>query len=120
MLFIVLGVVYFVPRFIENMPLAVLSGILLAAAFKMMNVRQVIDLWKSDRLDVLILFYYIFAIIGTDLISGIQTGLLAAFIIVGFRMLRTRAEIKLWTNNNVLRVGLTGNISFLPMKNLRI
>lgn len=116
--FIVLGVVYFAPRFIENMPLAVLSGILLAAAFKMMNVRQVIDLWKSDRLDVLIYFITFFAIIGTDLISGIQTGLLAAFIIVGFRMLRTRAEIKLWTNNNVLRVGLTGNISFLSYEKL--
>ncbi len=116
--FIVLGVVYFAPRFIENMPLAVLSGILLAAAFKMMNVRQVIDLWKSDRLDVLIYFITFFAIIGTDLVSGIQTGLLAAFIIVGFRMLRTRAEIKLWTNNNVLRVGLTGNISFLSYEKL--
>ena len=116
--FIVLGVVYFVPRFIENMPLAVLSGILLAAAFKMMNVRQVIDLWKSDRLDVLIYFITFFAIIGTDLVSGIQTGLLAAFIIVGFRMLRTRAEIKLWTNNNVLRVGLNGNISFLSYEKL--
>jgi carbonic anhydrase len=115
---IILAVVYFVPSFIEKMPLAVLSGILLAAAFKMMNVRQVIDLWKSDRLDVLIYLITFFTIIGTDLIIGIQTGLLAAFIIVGFRMLRTRAEIKLWTNNNVLRVGLNGNISFLSYEKL--
>ncbi|HRG63412.1 MAG TPA: bifunctional SulP family inorganic anion transporter/carbonic anhydrase [Burkholderiales bacterium] len=116
--FIVLAVVYFAPQLIENMPVAVLSGILLAAAFKMMNIRQVIDLWRSDRVDVLIYFITFFAIICTDLVSGIQTGLLAAFIIVGFRMLRTRAEIKLWTNNNVLRVGLAGNISFLSYEKL--
>ncbi len=116
--FIILLVVFFIPQLIEAMPLAVLSGILIAASLKMMNIRQVIDLWKSDRLDVLVYLVTFLAIIGTDLIDGIQTGLLAAFIIVGIRMLRTKTEIKLWTNNNVLRVGLTGNISFLAYEKL--
>lgn len=115
---IILMVVYFVPQLIEMMPIAVLSGILLAAAFKMMNFKQVVDLWKSDRLEVLVYFITFFAIIGTDLIDGIQTGLLAAFIIVGVRMLRTKAEIKLWTNNNVLRVGLAGSLTFLSYEKL--
>lgn len=115
---IILAVVYFFPQLIERMPVAVLSGILLAAAFKMMNFKQVVDLWKSDRLEVLVYFITFFAIIGTDLIDGIQTGLLAAFIIAGVRMLRTKAEIKLWTNNNVLRVGLAGSLTFLSYEKL--
>lgn len=116
--FIILLVVLLIPQVVAVIPLAVLSGILLAAALKMMNIRQVIDLWKSDRWDVLVYAVTFIAIIGTDLIDGIQTGLLAAFIIVGIRMLRTKAEIKLWTNNNVLRVGLAGNISFLAYEKL--
>lgn len=115
---LVLIVIYCVPQVIEIMPIAVLSGILIAAAFKMMNFRQVIDLWKSDRLDFLVYCITFFAIIGSDLIDGIQTGLLAAFIIVGIRMLRTKAEIKLWTNNNVLRVGLAGSITFMSYEKL--
>jgi Sulfate permease and related transporters (MFS superfamily) len=115
---LVLIVIYCVPQVIEIMPIAVLSGILIAAAFKMMNFRQVIDLWKSDRLDFLVYCITFFAIIGSDLIDGIQTGLLAAFIIVGIRMLRTKAEIKLWTNNNVLRVGLAGSITFMSYEKI--
>lgn len=115
---LVLIVIYCVPQVIEVMPIAVLSGILIAAAFKMMNIRQVIDLWKSDRLDFLVYCITFFTIVSSDLIDGIQTGLLAAFIIVGIRMLRTKAEIKLWTNNNVLRVGLAGSITFMSYEKL--
>lgn len=115
---IIFAIVYFAPQLIEIMPIAVLSGILIAAAFKMMNFKQVVDLWKGDRLEVVVYFITFFAIIGSDLIDGIQTGLLAAFIIVGVKMLRTKAEIKLWTNNNVLRVGLTGNLTFMSYERL--
>ncbi len=111
-------IVYFGSEIIEKVPMAVLTGILIAAAFKMMNLRQVIDLWKSDRLEVLVYAITFIAIIATDLVDGIQTGLFAAFIIMGFRMLRTKADIKLWTNQNVLRVGLNGNISILAYDDL--
>ena len=111
-------IIYFFSETVEKLPMAVLTGILLAAAFKMMNFRQVIDLWKTDKLEVLVYAITFIAIIATDLVDGIQTGLLAAFIIVGFRMLRARADIKLWTNKNVIRVGLKGNISILAYDDL--
>ncbi|MEN9946729.1 MAG: hypothetical protein RLZZ293_1115 [Pseudomonadota bacterium] len=115
---IILAVVYFVPSIIEQLPIAVLAGILLAASFKMMNVKQVIELWQSDRLDFLVYLVTFSAIIGSDLIDGIQLGLLLAFVIVGIRMLQTRTDIKLWTNNHVLRVGMTGNLTFLSYDKL--
>lgn len=115
---IILAVVYFFPVVLEEMPIAILVGILLASSFKMMSIKQVVDLWKSDRLDVLVYLITFVAIIGFGLINGIQAGLLAAFIIVAMRMLKTKTEIKLWTNNNVLRVGLTGNLTFLSYEKL--
>jgi len=111
-------VVFFGFDLIQQVPMAVLTGILVAAAFKMMNVRQVVDLWKTDRLEVLVYAITFIAIVATDLIGGIQAGLFAAFIIVAFKMMRTKADIKLWTNKNVLRAGLTGNISILAYDDL--
>ncbi len=110
-------IVFFAANLIALVPMAVLSGILLAAAFKMMNLSQIIHLWKNDKLEVVIYLITLGAIITTDLVEGIQTGMFAAFIIAGFRMMRS-ADIKLWTNNHVLRVGLNGNISFLSYENL--
>lgn len=115
---IIFVIVYFGSEFIEKVPMAVLTGILMAAAFKMMNFRQVVDLWKNDRLEVLVYAITFIAIVVTDLISGIQAGLFAAFILVAFRMMRTKADIKLWTNKNVLRVGLNGNVSILAYDEL--
>ena len=115
---LIMAVVYYAPFIIERMPQAVLSGILIAAAFKMMNFRQVGDLWKTDRLEVVVYLITLLAIVATDLIDGIQTGLLAAFIIVAFRMLRTKTDLKLWTNNNVLRAGLAGNLTFMSYERL--
>ena len=115
---LILAIVYYAPLVIEAMPRAVLSGVLIAAAFKMMNFRQLGDLWKTDRLEVLVYFITFVTIIASDLIDGIQTGLFAAFVIVGFRILRTKTDIKLWTNNNVLRVGLAGNITFMAYERL--
>ena len=64
-------IVYFGSEVIEKVPMAVLTGILIAAAFKMMNLRQVIDLWKSDRLEVLVYAITFIAIIATDLTRGV-------------------------------------------------
>lgn len=111
-------IIYFGSGLIEKVPMAVLIGILIAAAFKMMNLPQVLDLWQTDRIEVLLYVITLFTIIATDLIDGIQTGLLAAFVIMAFRMLRAKTDIKLWTNQNVLRVGLNGNISILAYDDL--
>ena len=109
---IILTIVFLYPKIIEIIPTAVLAGILLAAAITMVNFRQVLELWKIDRLEFAVCIITFLAIIATDLVDGIQTGLFAAFVIAGIRMLNTKTNLKLWTNKNVLRVSLTGNITF--------
>ncbi len=115
---LIMGVILFNYKFLNYIPIAVLSGILIAASFKMMAVPQVINLFKRDKVDFVVFIITFLVIISTDLIDGIQTGLLLAFIIVGLKMLRTTGEMKFWTNNNVLRVGLTGNLSFMSFDEL--
>ncbi len=115
---LILAVVFMAPQLIENVPIAVLAGILIAASIKMMNFRQVFDLWKTDRLEVAVYAVTFIAMITTDLINGIEIGLLAAFAVIAYRMLSTKAEIKVWTNNNVVRMGLNGALSFLSYEKL--
>jgi carbonic anhydrase len=109
---IVLSIIFIYPKIIEIIPTAVLAGILLAAAITMINFRQVLELWKIDRLEFAVYLITFIAIVATDLVDGIQTGLFAAFIIAGVRLLKTKTHLKLWANKNVLRVSLTGNITF--------
>lgn len=115
---LVLLIISVYPQIIELMPVAVLAGILLAAAFKMMNFQQVLELWRADRWEVAVYVITLVVIIATDLNDGIQAGLLAAFIIVAVRTFNNKAEIKLWTNNSVLRATLAGNISFFSYAKL--
>lgn len=106
------------PHIIEIIPIAVLVGILLAASISMMNLTQVYELWRTNKSEFAIYLITFLAIVATDLVAGIQTGLLAAFIIIGFRMLKTKTDIKLWANKNVLRVSLNGNITFWSYEKL--
>ncbi len=109
---IILIITLFCPYIIEIIPIAVLVGILVAAAITMMNFGQVVELWKTNKPEFGVYLITFLAIVTTDLVAGIQTGLFAAFIIIGFRMLKTKTNVKLWTNKNVLRVSLTGSITF--------
>ena len=52
------------------------------------------------------------AIIATDLVEGVQAGISVAFLLVAIRMLKTKTNIRLWTNQVVMRVGLTGGMTF--------
>lgn len=115
---LLIALIMYEHQFLGYIPVAVLSGILVAAAFKMMAVPQIIDLFKRNKSDFAVFIITFLTIISTDLLDGIQTGLLLAFIIVGFKMLRSKGEMKFWTNNNVLRVGLTGNLTFMSFDEL--
>lgn len=114
----ILIIILVCPQIIEVIPIAVLVGILLAASITMMNLTQVYELWRSNKSEFAVYVITFLAIVATDLVAGIQTGLFAAFVIIGFRMLKTKTNVKLWANKNVLRVSLTGNITFWSYEKL--
>lgn len=109
---IILLIISTCPIMIEVIPVAVLAGILITAAITMMNFKQVIELWNTNKPEFVIYLITFIAIVTTGLMAGIQTGLFAVFIMVGFRKLKTKTAVKLWTSNNVLRVSFIGSITF--------
>lgn len=109
---IILLVIYVCPSLVEVIPIAALAGILLNTGLTMMNMRQLADFWKSDRLEAVIYLITFIAIVASDIIDGIQAGMMTAFLIVGLRMLTTKVSVRLWSNKHVMRISLIGNLTF--------
>ena len=114
----ILLAVYFFPQVIERIPVAALAGVLLSSALNMMNIREFVHFWKTDRSESLIYLITFIAIVITDLVEGVQTGVMIAFLIVAIKMLRGHTNWHLWKNNFVLRVSLTGSMTFWSFSRL--
>ena len=104
--------VYIFPKAIEIIPISILIAILIIAGLKMLNISQVINYWKNDKSDVLIYLVTFISIVSSSLINGIQTGLVLVIIITGMRLLATKSNMKVWSNKSVIRISLSGNMSF--------
>lgn len=109
---VILCAIYLFPGLIERIPVAALAGILLSAGMSMINIREFAHFWKTDRGEALVYSITFVAIIVTDLVEGVQAGIAIAFLIVALKMLKTRTHIRLWSNQSVMRVGLTGGMTF--------
>lgn len=104
--------VYFFPALLENIPLCVLSAILVVAGVRMINYKELIIFWKNDKFDLIIYLVTFITIVSSDLVDGIQTGLILAIVISAIKMLTTKSSVQLWSNNSVIRISLSGNMSF--------
>lgn len=115
---IILIVIYAFPQILENIPLTVLAGVLFSAALSMLNHQQAVTYWKQDKSEFLIFSITFIMLVFTNLIDGIQTGIMVALFIMVMRMLATKSNIRLWNNQQVIRISLSGNITFLSFEKL--
>lgn len=109
---IIVALIYLFPRLLEIIPVAVLAAILVIAGLKMLNIKDIISFWKNDKLDLFIYLVTFISIISTDLVAGIQTGLILALVLAAIKLLATKSSIQLWSNKSVIRISLSGNMSF--------
>lgn len=114
----VLAAIYLFPHLIEQIPVAALAGILLSAGASMINWSEFVHFWRTDRGEAIIYLITFISIITSDLVEGVQAGITVAFLIVAVKMLKTKANIRLWTNKVVMRVGLTGGMTFWSFERL--
>jgi carbonic anhydrase len=105
-------VIFYTPHVIENIPIPVLAGILLAAGLSMIRISDISKYWYSDKLDLVIYIVTLITILSSDLISGIRLGVLLVVVITVIKLLATKSNIQLSTNKSVVRIGLSGNLSF--------
>lgn len=115
---LILFVIYLFPRVVELIPNAVLIGILLSAAIAMMDFRKVIDFWQHDKLESATYIITFVAIVSTDLIHGIEIGLIVSLCVVSMRLLATKISIKFGSDKSTVRISLSGNMTFWAFEKL--
>ncbi|OGT64921.1 MAG: hypothetical protein A3J38_05020 [Gammaproteobacteria bacterium RIFCSPHIGHO2_12_FULL_45_9] len=83
----------------------------------MTNPREFMQIWRLSKQEALIYFITFLAMIGVDLLAGIQAGVIAALIIAALRLGQTRTRIRLQQYGPV-EIALDGAITFLSAAKL--
>lgn len=107
LLFVVL-----LPGLLILIPVAVLAAILVHAGWKLLAVKQVITLWRTDKAEGAVLVLTAGLIVATDLLTGTLVGLLAAVVKTAWDVSRLSVVM---TQEGVV---LKGNATFLRLPRL--
>lgn len=106
------------PALLQTIPLAALAAVLVVTGVRLLNARQVAELWAFDRGEAAILIGTALAIVGTDLLTGVIVG----FVFAGARLLwRTmRLELHVHRDDAARSVTLTmvGAATFVNVPHL--
>lgn len=105
--------IYLISPLIAYIPIAVLAGILIAVALRMLHPREFLEVWHSSRIDGLVYFITFLTIIFTDLILGVQAGIAAALAIAAIRLGQTSAMIHVDSIGGTYSVSLSGPLTFM-------
>ena len=114
--FFLLGSVYFVPHFLNKIPLSALAAILFYTGFKLISYDLVKKMYLEGKSQFLPFITTILAIVLSDLLTGVMIGLLVAIMFILHSSLKRplyKTFEKHSTGENVLRIELPNQVSFL-------
>ncbi|WP_191302787.1 SulP family inorganic anion transporter [Lentzea cavernae] len=104
LLFVVL-----LPGLLTLIPLAVLAAVLVHAGWKLLGLKQLVTLWRTDKPEGAVLVLTAGLIVATDLLTGTVVGLLAAVVKTAWDVSRLSVVV---TPDGV---ALRGNATFLRL-----
>lgn len=115
---IILLAVFAISPIISIIPVVALAGVLFFIALNMINYKEFYALWKTSRSEGIIYALTFFTIIFVDLIAGVQVGIIAAALIVLLRATKTRLHVSSSSDDNTIRLSLTGALTFLSINEI--
>jgi len=113
----VLCVLVFGRSLLSQIPLAALSGVLLSIAINMINPKEVVQIWRTSPVETIVYWVTLATVVAVDLVAGVQMGIFAALLIALWNLGQTRLFFHTSDNQEILRVSLGGNITFLSSRN---
>lgn len=116
---VILLTIFTIAPLISIIPIAALAGVLFSVAFSMVNRKEFQGLWNTSRSEAFIYAITFFVIVFVDLIAGVQAGMVAASIIILLKAARTNLHIFIASQDNVVRLSLTGSLTFLSTNKIR-
>lgn len=115
---IVLGIIYFASGLMTKIPVPVLAGVLISISLSMINFKHALLFWQRAKTDFIVYLVTFILVVLTNLVEGVQTGITLALVILIIRMFSLKSNVRVWENNRVMRISLSGNISFLSSEKL--
>ena len=94
-------------------PTAVLAGIMLSTALRMLRPRELLQLWSASRGESFVYLVTFCSLVFADLIFSAQAGVLAALVIAGLKLGRAGASIEIFESKGPSQINLRGPLTFL-------
>ncbi|MGI8334247.1 SulP family inorganic anion transporter [Actinomadura scrupuli] len=101
------------PAALGIIPVAVLAGVLIHCGWKLIPGQEVARLWRTERGEALVLVLTLAAIVTTNLLEGVLTGLVLAVAKTAWDV--SHIHIDVHEDPGTLRIRLTGNATFLRL-----
>lgn len=101
------------PTALGIIPVAALAGVLIHCGWKLVPKQELIRLWRIDRGESLVLLITMGAIITTNLLEGVVTGLVLAVAKTAWDVSHLHIDVE--EDPAALRVRLAGNATFLRL-----
>lgn len=115
---ILAGLVMAFSPLISKIPVAVLAGVLLSVALKMLNPKEFLNLWKANRVEAYIYLVTFLTMICLDLMVGVQAGIVAALLIAAVRSGRIKMRFHSPVDLGPYRLAIEGALTFMSAAQL--
>lgn len=106
------GVVFLLAPIMSRIPVATLAGVLLSVALRMLDPRKLTALARVSRPDAGIFVVTFAVMVFTDLVEGVQWGIVAALAVAAVRLGQSHAHLD-ERARSASRLELQGPITFL-------
>ncbi|NBX75608.1 MAG: STAS domain-containing protein [Proteobacteria bacterium] len=113
----VLLVLVFGRSLLSQIPVAALSGVLLSIAINLINPKEVVKIWRTSPVETIVYWITLATVVAVDLMAGVQMGIFAALLIALWNLGQTRLFFHSTDNQEIIRVSMGGNITFLSSRN---
>lgn len=98
---------------IGRIPIAALAAVLFSVAFRMLEPRAFLRMWRQSRGDALVFAVTFVVIVFVDLLEGVQWGVAAALLIAAVQLGRTRTTVLVSHVGEHLAFKLDGPLTFM-------
>ncbi len=102
------------PQALTLIPLPALAAVLVHAGFKLIPARQMVELWRERRGEVLILVVTAVSIVLVSMFEGVLIGLVLAVVKAAWEASQVRLDVT-DTGTGPIHVHLSGNATFLRL-----
>jgi carbonic anhydrase len=105
--------VYVAAPLVSQIPIAALAGVLLATGLRMLEPKYLRELWRASPIEAAVFVITCVSIVFTNLLAGVQVGVVAALLVALLRLSRTSSALHPGHEAVPHQLSFSGPLTFL-------